>query len=153
MDLFKNRVTGEFMKKRTELLENKKGNRELTIRKKILEFVKYYESNSPYPQNDSELTVTEIEACKLIAASIIQLKDKNDFDRTINDLGGYDKFVAKMCELASESAESELKLRIMRGMSLENIDFYKMKLNFLSVSDTIKVLLEEKSQGEFGCDR
>ena len=41
----------------------------------------------------------------------------------------------------------------MRGMSLENIDFYKMKLNFLSVSDTIKVLLEEKSQGEIGCDR
>ena len=141
------------MKKRTELLENKKGNRELTIRKKILEFVKYYESNSPYPQNDSELTVTEIEACKLIAASIIQLKDKNDFDRTINDLGGYDKFIVKMCKLASESAESELKLRIMRGMSLENIDFYKMKLNFLSVSDTIKVLLEEKSQGEIGCDR
>ena len=141
------------MKETTKSLENKRSNRDLTIKEIILKFVKYYEGNGPYPKNDSELTVTEIEACKLIAASIIQLKDKNDFDGTINDLGGYDKFIVKMCKLASESAESELKLRIMRGMSLENIDFYKMKLNFLSVSDTIKVLLEEKSQGEIGCDR
>lgn len=141
------------MKERSELIGNKRDIRESTIKSKILEFIKYYESKGLYPKNDSELTTTEIEACKLIAASIIQLKDKNDFDRTINDLGGYDKFIVKMCKLASESAESELKLRIMRGMSLENIDFYKMKLNFLSVSDTIKVLLEEKSQGEIGCDR
>ena len=136
------------MKEIKKLSGDKRGNRELTIRKTVLKFVKYYESNGLYPKNDRELTVTELEACKLIAASIIQLKDKNVFDKTINNLGGYDKFVAKMCELASESAESELKLIIMRKMSLENIDIYKMKLNFLSVSDTINVLLEEKKLSE-----
>ncbi len=141
------------MKETTQLSGNKRSNRDLTIKEIILKFIKYYECNGPYPQKDSELTVTEIEACRLIAASMIQLKDINDFDKMINNLGGYDKFIVKMITLASESAESELILRIKSGMSLKNFDFYKMKLKFLSVSDTIDVLYEKKQPSENGNDR
>ena len=145
------------MEEKSELIGNKSVNRESAIRKKISEFVEYYESKRPYPENDSKLTDIELEACKLIAASIIQ----ENLDKTINDLGGYDKFVAKMCELAHKSALDDADIRIISNFDLitkheislkdeifddEKID--TMQLKFLSVDDTIKALLEEKNREE-----
>ena len=145
------------MEEKLELIGNKSVNRESAIRKKISEFVEYYESKRPYPENDRKLTDIELEACKLIAASIIQV----NLDKTINDLGGYDKFVAKMCELAHKSALDDADIRIISNFDLitkheislkdeifddEKID--TMQLKFLSVDDTIKALLEEKNREE-----
>lgn len=145
------------MEEKSELIGNKSVNRESAIRKKISEFVEYYESKRPYPENDRKLTDIELEACKLIAASIIQV----NLDKTINDLGGYDKFVAKMCELAHKSALDDADIRIISNFDLitkheislkdeifddEKID--TMQLKFLSVEDTIKALLEEKNREE-----
>lgn len=145
------------MEEKSELIGNKSVNRESAIRKKISEFVEYYESKRPYPENDRKLTDIELEACKLIAASIIQV----NLDKTINDLGGYDKFVAKMCELAHKSALDDADIRIISNFDLitkheislkdeifddEKID--TMQLKFLSVDDTIKALLEEKNREE-----
>ena len=142
------------MKEGSEHIEN---NRESKFKNKISEFVEYYESKRPYPENDRKLTDIELEACKLIAASIIQV----NLDKTINDLGGYDKFVAKMCELAHKSALDDADIRIISNFDLitkheislkdeifddEKID--TMQLKFLSVDDTIKALLEEKNREE-----
>ena len=150
------------MKEGSEHIEN---NRESKFKNKISEFEDYYKSKRPYPENDSKLTDIELEACKIIAASIIQEQHGN-LKSMINDLGGYDKFVAKMCELADKSALKDADSRIISAFNLrrkyeinlqverfddEKID--RMKLNFLSVKDTINALLEEKSREENGYGR
>ncbi len=134
------------MEKRITMLGKIRNAKELAIREKTLKFVNYYESKGPYPRNKNELSFIEFEACRLIAASMAQADDKNVLDKMINQLGGYELFVDKMCELARESVKQESDSRIQNKMKLENIE--KMKLEFLSVSDTINALLEEKNHAK-----
>lgn len=156
--------------------ENIKNNRETKLKNTVSEFEEYYKSNQPFPENNSKLNDIELEACRLIAASTIQEKEEN-IKSIINDLGGYEKFVDKMCELAHQSAFEEADARIIAtfnlkkkceelNMQVERFDVKRfdverfddekideMKLNFLSVKDTIKALREEKNRNEDGCSR
>ena len=125
--------------------------RELTIKDIINKFVKYYEHDALLPKSKDVLSDMEFESCRLIAASMVQVDNKNIFENMINRCGGYDAFVSKMCELSNESVKKEIYARIHNKMCIGDID--KMKLDYLSVEDTFNVLIEEKDSNQSRLDR